>query len=525
MMRIVQASAANLKRLFKKYLRLSQLTLPSINNRKIIHAKDDFFVAFTKNTRGHIDQLSEQQFCFGQTSGVEKCVGQIPFGTYGIFVLFTLVTVIDGNQSGSVVKIPGSAVGPECVLEGFTITNGFNVHGGGIKCTWGGPTIKGNLITGNTADYQGGGIYCGGVNGYPVISDNIIIGNGSNVTGAGIYCAKSAATIRNNTITENQANHSGGGMYITDSLVVISGNIISKNSTPIYGGGVVCNNDSDLEFSNNLVYLNSAQRGGGFYCSISSSPNLYNNTFSQNSASSFGGGIIMGYDCFPTVTNTVVWNNTAPTGPEIQNNTGIVTFSDVKGGWPGLGNIDQDPLFVNPAADDYHLAWTSPCINRGTNVGAPVEDFEGDARPFMGTVDMGADEFTGIHPLEANVFTLFETTGGTVSFTLNGGTTNGNRFYVMLGSITGNAPGTPLPGGMVTLAINWDVFTNLVMNLMNSPVFMDFSGQLDAQGQATATFDTLGPFGGAVGLTLSFAYGLQSPWDFASNPINVEILP
>ena len=29
----------------------------------------------------------------------------------------------------------------------------------------------------------------------------------------------------------------------------------------------------------------------------------------------------------------------------------------------------------------------------------------------------------------------------------------------------------------------------------------------------------------AVGLTLSFAYGLSGPWDFASNGVNIEIIP
>ncbi|MHC4498915.1 MAG: right-handed parallel beta-helix repeat-containing protein, partial [Planctomycetota bacterium] len=32
-----------------------------------------------------------------------------------------------------------------------------------------------------------------------------------------------------------------------------------------------------------------------------------------------------------------------------------VTYSNVRGGWPGLGNIDVDPCFVDPNASDYHL--------------------------------------------------------------------------------------------------------------------------------------------------------------------------
>jgi hypothetical protein len=72
--------------------------------------------------------------------------------------------------------------------------------------------------------------------------------------------------------------------------------------------------------------------------------------------------------------------------------------------------------------------------------------------------------------------------------------------------------------------MNWDGFTALVVRLINTPVFQNFMGALDMSGKALATFDTLGPVPGSAGLTLSFAYGLSGPWDFASNGVNVEIV-
>jgi hypothetical protein len=49
-------------------------------------------------------------------------------------------------------------------------------------------------------------------------------------------------------------------------------------------------------------------------------------------------------------------------------------------------------LFVNVAADDYHLSATSPALNAGTSVEAPAIDLEGRARPQGAAVDIGALE-------------------------------------------------------------------------------------------------------------------------------------
>lgn len=57
-------------------------------------------------------------------------------------------------------------------------------------------------------------------------------------------------------------------------------------------------------------------------------------------------------------------------------------------------NLNADPLFVDRAAYDLRLAWTSPCINRGTNQPwmADATDFYGSPRILHRFVDMGAYE-------------------------------------------------------------------------------------------------------------------------------------
>ena len=43
----------------------------------------------------------------------------------------------------------------------------------------------------------------------------------------------------------------------------------------------------------------------------------------------------------------------------------VVTFSNIGHAWPGPGNTQDDPLFVDAAAGDYRLQAGSPCINAG----------------------------------------------------------------------------------------------------------------------------------------------------------------
>jgi hypothetical protein len=127
-------------------------------------------------------------------------------------------------------------------------------------------------------------------------------------------------------------------------------------------------------------------------------------------------------------------------------------------------------------------------------------------------------------PLASNKPTLSSTVGGAVALSLDAGAQNAGRTYVLFGSMTGTSPGVPLPGG-ATLPLNWDAFTDIALSLVNTPVFTAFAGQLDGEGRATATLDTLGPAPVALGLTLHFAYGLHGPWNFASNPVAVRFSP
>jgi hypothetical protein len=289
------------------------------------------------------------------------------------------VTFIDGNQTGSVVAFT-SGEGPMCTLEGFTIMNGtgtfinsYQQAGGGIFCDGSSPTIVRNVIIMNSVNYFGGGIFCQNASD-PAIMENVILENHSGDDGAGISAWNSSPTVANNIIKYNHAVGGGGGFdgWTCNSLIV--NNFFIRNDS-IMGDG------------------------GGLRFVADSNPTLTNNTIYDNHALAAGcnGGGIASYQSTLTICNQIVWNNFAPANPQIwlYMSTATVDYSDVEGGWGGIGNINAAPQFVDVAVDDCHIFWGSPCKDAGSNSAPGIwnTDFEGDTRFAYAAADMGADEF------------------------------------------------------------------------------------------------------------------------------------
>jgi len=456
------------------------------------------------------------------------------------------VTVIHGNQAGSVVTF-AQGEDRNSVLDGFTITNGGGKNGGGIFCDGASPTLTHNIIVENLGWY-GAGIYCS--NASPLIKGNIITENTvvGSYGGGGICCLQSFAQIADNLISLNSADYStadGGGIMCFLSSDTIVNNVITENSAVFYGGGIsyCAEHGGSVTIANNIIHDNySSYKGGGIYLSGNFIPLIVNCTIVKNYAKSRGGGLCIYGSKYPQIFNSIFWENVSPNmgaelfiGVRASPSHILISHSLVQGGlskvyvdgstleW-GENMIEGDPLFANPA-NNYHLTHFSPCINRGSRDGYPLEDFDHDPRPCMGTADIGADEYIGIHPLEADSFSVSATLGGTVAFSLSGGMNHSGRNYIVLGSVTGTVPGTPLPGGAAILPLNWDAFTTLVLNFLNHPMCMQFLGTLDSNGEADAAWDTLGPIPSGAGLWVSFAYALNDPWDIVSNPIDVAIIP
>jgi hypothetical protein len=105
-----------------------------------------------------------------------------------------------------------------------------------------------------------------------------------------------------------------------------------------------------------------------------------------------------------------------------------------------------------------------------------------------------------------------------VDFFLNAGPDQANRSFGLFATASGTQPGTLLPGGLVTLPINWDWFSDLMafLGLLGYP-YTPFFGDLDGDGKAMLTL-TVPRFDMEGYLSTHFAFCLNNPFDQASNP-------
>jgi len=187
------------------------------------------------------------------------------------------------------------------------------------------------------------------------------------------------------------------------------------------GAGIWCDGASPV-IANCVIAGNRADTGAAL-CLYNSDATLANCTIADN----YGGidGCAVYCTGEVTIVNSIIYKNTPRQIVADPPEAVSVTYSDVRGGWPGLGNIDMDPYFTeqgswvlasnptiavfpnNPSATclpgDYHLAsqygrwdsveaaWvqdslSSPCIDAGS----PNADPKCESLPNGGRINMGA---------------------------------------------------------------------------------------------------------------------------------------
>ena len=165
----------------------------------------------------------------------------------------------DGRaQGGGIYAYSGTVTGN--IVSNNSVSAYGGAYGGGIYAEK--STVNGNIVINNTARGRdswanacGGGIYAYGT---VTVTENVVSGNSVEDGGGGIYAyahGTETVTIAENRVSGNSAGHYGGGIYAESSMVM--SNTITANSVSAEGQG------SGVHFSGSYDFLNNTVVGNG----------------------------------------------------------------------------------------------------------------------------------------------------------------------------------------------------------------------------------------------------------------------
>jgi hypothetical protein len=342
--------------------------------------------------------------------------------------LFTGNTA-EGGSGGAIDSVFGATLN----VNGCTFsTNGIgqfsNTFGAAIQAGDGILNVSNSTFSGNADSAISTGA-SGGISN-STFSNNLAFGG----SGGAIYVSSSggAFAITGSTFTSNVADGGTGGEILIDgSSVSVTDCTFVDNSAPGGSGGAIQVNVGSPVIDRCTFTGGEAEGGGGGAISVDglgTNPVITNSLFVGTGTE--GGVIYTTTDAAPVFVNcTIIGFPGTPGNPggalyptpgttiNIRNSivrvngsggdivvpsaggAAAITFSNVQGGFAGLGNIDADPLFANPGAGDYTLGAGSPSIDAGNSALVPsgiTLDLGGDARISGASVDQGAYEAGGL---------------------------------------------------------------------------------------------------------------------------------
>ena len=300
--------------------------------------------------------------------------------------------VMGGGFASTPPFIPTYVILESNIFEENFVSGSFLTGGGGASFSSSGRIVKNTFIN-NISYALEGGAAGGGliVQSWSAptppnevfMSRNIIIHNkalqietatywlGGN--GGGMTILGSKGEFTNNIIQHNEVNavnssFAPGVLFdFPPDEVHFRNNIVSHNTFSgtgaCYGGGFSIW-DGSPTIENNLFEKNDATFGGGGWIGDAFSfAKIVNNTITKNHAE-LKGGAIYTKNSEAIVMNSILWNNHAPEGPEIfvESGTINISYTDVKGGWAGTGNMNVNPKMILNLCLLNH---NSPCIDAG----------------------------------------------------------------------------------------------------------------------------------------------------------------
>lgn len=275
--------------------------------------------------------------------------------------------------------------------------------GGGVSFTDGGSIIS-SAFDGNSAGFGGALATCCS----PTYLSRVAFKSNFGNFGGAVFVANAELTAKRCGFFDN-VGASGGGIYIAGAGKKKLINCRFGDCVSMEGGAIWTS--VDLELSNCQIVRSLAfQFGGGVFSSSASSKIDANNcTVAENEALFTGGGFYLGGGT-ADISNSILWKNQDTNGllqsSQVRTtslSTAKISYSNIYG-WEGTGtgNFQAGPKFVDPYGedgipgnedDDFTLAETSPCIDKGDGAGIPLDtsDLDGDlitAEPLPADLNM-----------------------------------------------------------------------------------------------------------------------------------------
>lgn len=186
------------------------------------------------------------------------------------------------------------------------------------------------------------------------------------INGGGLYiirCYDNPCRITNSLFANNISGHFGGGLAISDSSPLVANlTVVNNHSYGVNCGGIFFYQHSSPDVSNCIVYGNTNE------VPLEEPVQIWTWTYD---------------DYAPEFHNCLIQY-----GYEIISNHEVIQVYE--------NCLDEDPLFVDPQHEDFHLTANSPCINAGNHLETSDLDLDGNWRICGDRIDIGAYEYSGL---------------------------------------------------------------------------------------------------------------------------------
>jgi alpha-tubulin suppressor-like RCC1 family protein len=280
-------------------------------------------------------------------------------------------TIIDGDSAGCVVRIiNGEGNGTQ--VSGLVIQNGYANAGAGFyvyakKLKINNVIVRNNLAAG---DIDGGGGY--------------------------FWANKLQIT---NSVFYNNKGRKGGAIALVggDSAWMVNDEFYDNNGWECGSSIIFVGGQSQRVYLNNCL-IHDEDGSNSLWCQ---NPTVFiNNSTIVNNTPNSGGPVNYMYSGTMNFNNCIIRN---PSGKEFESLVSstpgniVLTNCNVKGGYTGTSNFDEDPRFISNA---YKLSNSSTCIGKGNNNNLIQYDREGSVRPLPSgsKPDLGAYENVNSDP-------------------------------------------------------------------------------------------------------------------------------